>query len=355
MNQSKPAGKGMRKRAVPQSSNQPVTSFEVAKAAGVSRATVSRAFTPHASISRAMRERVMAAANELGYRPNALARSLITRTSNVVGLIMADWENPFYTALLRGFSERLQARNYELMLLTSPEQLGIDTAVRRLQQYQVAGIIFVSANPSFQVANECQRAGVRTVILNRDPGDLPIPGVVCDQVTIGTQLARGVLDAGYTRIALLRGNPEVSSGIQRTDAIKQALAADDRVKIVADRVNVMGYAAGRAAIQELMAQKNKPDVVICSSDLTAIGVLDSARIDLGLSVPDELGVFGFGDSPTARLASYDLSTVRLPIDQMIDAAVATVLAPAPTDTARAELNPFSAQLVLRSTLRKPRK
>jgi DNA-binding LacI/PurR family transcriptional regulator len=337
-----------------QSGSRPVTSHEVAKLAGVSRAAVSRAFTPHASIAEATRKRVMEAAVRLGYRPNVLARSLITRKSNMIGMIMADWENPSYTAVLRGFNERLQQRGYEVMLLTSRQQLSIDSAIRRLLQYQVAGIVLVSALPSAQATEECARAGVHVVVVNRDTDDLRATSVVCDHDRLGRRMAEAVVKAGYSRCALLRGDPGVASGIVRTAAFKAALARLGTGCVVADRVNAMGYDAGRAAIRELMSLATPPDVILCSSDLTAIGVVDGARIDLGVAIPRNLGVIGFGDSPAASWAAYDLATVRLPIDAMIESAVAAVLDP-PRSTAgiaTAEAGGvFEAELVLRSTLR----
>ncbi len=348
---SKKAGKKVSKKASSSAGKQlyQVTSHEVATLAGVSRAAVSRAFTPDASISEGMRRRVMAAADKLGYQPNVLARSLIKRTSNLIGLIMADWENPFYTALLRGFSERLSNSGYEVMLLTSSTQEEIDNSVRRLRQYQAAGIIFVSAYPSAKVSLDCINAGIRTVVLNRDDGGLPIKSVTCNHQQIGIDISNAVISAGYSKVALIRGNPAVKSGIIRSTAIKTALAQNKTTKVVADYTDMMGYEAGRAALIKLMYQPNKPDVIVCSSDITAIGVLDAARLDLGLKVPDKLGVIGFGDSPLASMGSYDLATIRLPIEQMLDSAVAGVLGQDEDEP----IATFNADVIFRSTLRKP--
>ena len=137
-----------------------VTSHEVAALAGVSRSAVSRTFTPGASVSAATREKVQAAAAKLGYRPNALARSLIVRSTQLIGLVMAEWENPFYTRMLRQFSERLQAEGYQLLLMTSGTESEVDDVARRLLQYQVDGLIVVSARPSAAFVTECEASGV---------------------------------------------------------------------------------------------------------------------------------------------------------------------------------------------------
>ena len=130
-----------------------VTSFEVAALAGVSRSAVSRTFTPDTSVSPATRTKVLSAAAKLGYEPNVIARSLITRQSRLIGLVMAGWENPFYTAMLQQFSEKLQSRDYRLMLLTSTAPNDVDDSVRMLRQYQVGGTCW---SAPFQ-ARPCRR------------------------------------------------------------------------------------------------------------------------------------------------------------------------------------------------------
>jgi DNA-binding LacI/PurR family transcriptional regulator len=199
-----------------------VTSHEVAAAAGVSRSAVSRTFTPGASVAPRTREKVLAAAGKLGYRPNALARSLIVRRTQLIGLVMAEWENPFYTRMLRLFSERLQAEGYQLVLLTSNTEADADDAVRRLLQYQVDGVIVVSARPSDSCGQRvrCQRnaSGPGQPADGRSPHvqrDLRQPPHRRDIVAL---LAGG----GYRRFALLRGDPTAITGVERTDAILTA-------------------------------------------------------------------------------------------------------------------------------------
>jgi DNA-binding LacI/PurR family transcriptional regulator len=326
-----------------------VTSHEVAALAGVSRSAVSRTFTPDASVSEKTRQKVLAAAQKLGYRPNVIARSLITRKSRLIGLIMGEWDNPFYTTMLRGFTEKLHGRDYQVMLLGCRSPEDVDAAVSMLMQYRVDGIVFVSTEPRPESAREFVRAGGRLVLVNRDAPDLPVTSIVCDNVQVGRELADMLLAAGYERFALIRGSPTMGPNTIRTLAFQERLQSRGRGRIIVDRVNLFGYSAGRSFAREVLALAAPPDAIVCSSDVTAIGVLDGARMDRGLAIPAALGVVGFGDVPAAAWASHDLTTVRLPIERMIDAAIEALLAERKPDHVRQVF--FEASIVPRSTVR----
>jgi DNA-binding LacI/PurR family transcriptional regulator len=328
-----------------------VTSHEVAALAGVSRSAVSRTFTPGASVSDKTREKVLDAAAKLGYRPNVIARSLIMRRSHLIGLIMADWENPFYTTMLRDFSAKLQDRNYQVVLLTSTDRQQVDDLIRMLMQYQVEGIIVVSALPSVEVAAESLRSGTPIVLVNREPKGRPVSSVTCDNEKIGEDLADLLIDRGYQRIALVRGDPSIRTGVQRTDAIKRSLRQKGQGRIIADVVQRFGYDAGRQTARELFKLDETPDAIVCSSDLTAFGVLDGVRHDLSLAVPDEVAVIGFGDSPAASWQSNRLTSVQLPIEAMIDASIDALLTQLEADRGEPISAVLQAGIVQRSTVR----
>lgn len=302
-----------------------VTSHEVAALAGVSRSAVSRTFTPGASVSTKTREKVLSAASELGYRPNALARSLIVRSTQMIGLVMAEWKNPFYTRMLRQFSERFQAEGYQLLLLTSHSDDDVDDAVRRLLQYQVDGLLVVSTKPSTSMAEECANAETPLVLVNRLAEGRQASSITCDNAQIGRDTVEYLLAAGYRRLALVRGAPGVLTNQERTEAIHAAIAKAPAAEVVADITGYLGYDAGRNAVAELWNSADPPDAIICSSDPTALGVLDGARVDLDIEVPEQLAVVGLGDIPQASWAAYELDTVHLPVDEMIDLAVADML------------------------------
>jgi DNA-binding LacI/PurR family transcriptional regulator len=296
---------------------------------------------------------VLKAAAKLGYQPNVIARSLITRESRLIGLIMGEWENPFYTVMLRELTERLQARNYRLMLLTCGAGSDVDASIRLLRQYQVEGILMVSAQPGAEVAEECSNAGVRIVLVNRDGGNLPASGIVLDNERVGREIAESLLDAGYQKFALARGDASLTSSGSRYAGFRSVLESARRGTVVLDSSDIMGYAKGRAFAVEALRGTIRPDAIVCSADITAIGVLDGARIDLGIDVPQTLGVVGFGDIPAAGWAANNLTTVRIPLDMLIDASVNELFNTREGRRRRSLV--FTAQIVPRGTTRPPRR
>jgi DNA-binding LacI/PurR family transcriptional regulator len=316
----------------------------------VSRSAVSRTFTPDASVSEKTRRKVLAAAQKLGYQPNVIARSLITRQSRLVGLIMGEWENPFYTTMLRGFTEKLAARDYRLMLLASRTPEDVESAMRMLMQYRVDGMVLVSASPTAGAAADYARGGGRLVLVNREADGLPATSIVSDAARDGREIGRRLIAGGYARIALARGDAQLPSGRLRTEALRETIAASGRARIVIDRSGTLGYAAGRAFGNEAMALPEPPDAIVCSTDVTAIGVLDAVRVDRALEVPRQVGVVGFGDIPSSGWVSHDLTTVRLPLERMIDAAVGSVLAEG-ASAATPRRIVVEGEVVMRSTLR----
>jgi DNA-binding LacI/PurR family transcriptional regulator len=330
------------------------TSEEVAQLAGVSRSAVSRTFTPGASVSAKTRDKVLAAASQLGYLPNALARSLIIRRTNLVGLVMAEWKNPFYTDILHQFSERFQAEGYQLLLLSSLTEADVDDAVRRLLQYQVDGLLVVSAKPSNELSEECARTNTPLVLVNRHSPRGLASSVTCDNAQVGRDIVRLLLDRSYRRLAIVRGDPKVLVGIERTTAMVKEMGGAVNAKVVADVLGCLGYNAGRKAIADLWRSPDPPDAVVCSSDPTALGVLDGARLDLGINVPEELAVIGLGDIPEASWGSYRLSTVHLPVDEMIDLAANDLLNRLKDDSLGPQAWVATARMVNRDSVRNAR-
>ncbi|HJP39705.1 MAG TPA: LacI family DNA-binding transcriptional regulator [Gammaproteobacteria bacterium] len=336
------------------SKKRKVTSRDVAALAGVSRSAVSRAFTPGASISEKTKKKVLAIAAKLGYQPNVIARSLIMQQSRLIGIVMADWRNPFYAMMLKQFSEGLQAKGFQVILATVNKEQDTDDAIKLLLQYQVDGVIIVSASPSTMIAAACLQRETPIVLLNREASRIGASSVTCDAVDIGRRIARTLLDAGYERLALLRGDSDREAGIQETEVIEKSLEDQGNARIVAQEAHIVSYDDGRNAIGRLMKNRIKPDAVICSSDVTAHGVLDGALIDLGIDVPEKLGIFGFGDSAAATWGINRLTTVRLPIEEMIDMSIDILIKRLADPDIEPENIVMCASVVERSTVRKAR-
>jgi DNA-binding LacI/PurR family transcriptional regulator len=334
--------------------NKKVTSRDVAALAGVSRSAVSRAFTTGSIISEKTKNRVLAASAKLGYQPNVIARSLITQQSCLIGIVMADWENPFYTMMLKQFSEKFQAQGYQIILATVGKEQETDDAINLLLQYQVDGVLVVSAAPSAMLAASCLQRGIPLVLLNREASRIGASSVICDAADIGRKIAKILLDAGYQRFAVLRGDSDPEVGRQETESIEGIIADQEGARVVTKQTHVVGYNDGRNAVASLMQGKIKPDAIICASDVAARGVLDGALIDLKIDVPEALGVFGFGNSAVATWGAIQLTTVSLPIEEMIDASIDALI----TRLADPDIEPSNivmiASIVTGSTVKKVR-
>lgn len=303
-----------------------VTSAEVAALAGVSQSAVSRFFTPGASVSKKTAEKVRAAAEQLGYRPNVLARAMITGRSRIVGLVVAYLENQFYPLALERLSRALQERGYHILVFMA----GNDAAktaqvVEELLDYQVDAIVTASVAMTNDLTLRCESAGIPVVAFNRGQDDPRLSEVTSDNVAGGRRAAEFLVAGGHRRIAHIAGWQGSSTGRDRAQGFRAglALAGLEPVAVVDglyDRA-----AAGRAALG-LMAGPVRPDAIFVGNDHMAFGVMDALRYEAGLKVPEDVSVVGYDDVPIAAWPAYDLTTVRQPLDAMVAATAEALMA-----------------------------
>ena len=332
-----------------------VTSVDVAELAGVSIAAVSRAFTKGASISPATKQRVMEAADKLAYHPNVIARSLNQRRSNLIGLLMSGWNNFGYVDILRLLSEKLEAQGYEVILKSVLERDRIADYVRQLLQYQVAAVTVVSEVLPAAVAAECARRSVPVVLVNRIGRGTGTSAVSLDGVYLGHRIADFLVERGHQRIALLSGRSDIDFLVDTMGAVTGRVAESGSCEVTANLNGVLGYDAGRRCINELFDSERPPDAVFCSADDTAVGVLDGARIDLGLNVPKDLAVIGNGSRSIASWAGHELTTVNYPSKEVIDDCLKILLPRLENPDMEPEVTLLKADLVIRASTRdKPR-
>ena len=301
------------------------SSQDVARLAGVSQAAVSRAFTPKASISPAKRERVLDAARELGYRPNALPRMLITHRSNLVALIMGEITNPFYPEVLALFLKRLQGEGLHALIFSLEANQTADELISEVFRYRVDGVIITSATLSVESARECSRLDVPVALFNRHIDDGSVASICCDNVEAGRQVANWLLECGHRRPAFLSGDPRASTNQDRESGYVGRL----RERGIRDVLRFSGdnsFETGFEGVKALMNQADPPDAIFCASDAIAIGAMDGLRHGLGLRVPEDVAVVGFDDVPAAAWPSYRLSTVAQARQRMVDETVDALVA-----------------------------
>lgn len=301
------------------------TSYDVARLARVSQSAVSRALTPGAYISADLRDKVLEAARQLGYQPNAMARGLTTSRSRVVALFMPNSGNPIYPLVLQGFSQRFRALDHQVLLLppvgTAAEGLAC------LLQYRVDALVITAASPlalSKAIARKCLAAKIPLVLFNRYFSDLKIPSVSCDNYRAGAHAADMLVAAGHRRLAFVGGLEATSTHVDRCNGFVERLRA---LKVAEPLIEAApyNYDGGHAAGLKLLAGKRRPDGIFCANDMMAIGVLDAARVSHGIRVPEELSIIGFDGAPMAAWAGNDLTTFRMRVDEMVEAAVGLVI------------------------------
>jgi DNA-binding LacI/PurR family transcriptional regulator len=300
------------------------SSIEVARLAGVSQAAVSRVFTPDGSASSETRRKVLAAAKKLGYRPNAIARSLIQQSTNIIGLAVVRFTNPFYAQLIGEFTDKLQARGYWTLLLNVAAENEIERALPMALQYQVDGIIVTSATLTSKLADECVRAGTPVVLFNRYALESNVNAVGCDNVIGAKLIADVLLDAGHQRLAYIAGEEGSSTNRDRERGYTERILERGHTLHLRESGDY-SYESGIVAARQMLNRADRPDAVFCANDLMAMAALDVARDELGIRVPEELSIVGFDDMAMASWPAYSLTTFRQPIDRLVDATIEVLL------------------------------
>lgn len=292
-----------------------VTSLDVARLANVSQSAVSRTFTPGASVSEKTRERVLAAAARLGYRPNILARSLITGRSNMVGLVLSELSNPYYPPLLEKLSDALQAQGRHLLLFTVPRDQDVELLIPRVLQYQVDAVLICAGMVSSGMAAACARDRRPVLLMNRWTDHPEADHILCDNEDGGRQAAAALIAAGCRRLGLITGQTDtLSSDLRCRGFVAEAARAGVPVMQADGGFTRSG---GAAAARQLLTAPDRPDGLFAANDLMALEALNVAAA-LGLSVPGDLRLIGFDD--TAEAAQAGLATLRQPVDAMVRAA-----------------------------------
>jgi DNA-binding LacI/PurR family transcriptional regulator len=301
-----------------------VTIKDIARELGVSVATVSRALSNDPNIARRTRTRVLGKASEMGYSPNLFARGLITRRSRIAALFAANITNPFYPEVVVKLTHRLQEIGLHTMLFTSDDETRIDKGLPLLQQYSPDIAIVLAATLSTEVAQSYIKGKTPVILFNRYVPGTSSSAVCCDNVSGGRLVAKKLIEAGHRRLAFIAGLEHTSTNIDRLRGFRQgcAEAGIDAPQIISG--GKFTYETGYAAMKQLFDGPIKPEAVFCANDIVAIGAMDAAQCELGLAIPDDVSVIGFDDIVMASWPSHELTTVRQPVNAMIDLVISEV-------------------------------
>ncbi|MFT4618875.1 MAG: DNA-binding LacI/PurR family transcriptional regulator [Sulfitobacter sp.] len=330
-----------------------ITSTDVARHAGVSQSAVSRVFTPGASVSEKTAQKVRDASAVLGYRPNVLARSLITGRSKIIGLIVAYLDNQFYPDALERLSKVLQAKGYHLLVfIESGTGTEVDKVVDELMDYRVDGIITASVAMSDEIANRCGDAGIPIVLFNRGQDDVRLSSVTSANMIGGRRIAEFLVAGGHKRIAHITGWTGASTGRDRQEGFIQGLAAAGMAPVAIEDGHYRRKDAAEAAAK-MFEDGHQPDAIFVGNDHMACAVMDELRGKLGLRVPEDVSIVGYDDVPLASWGAYDLTTWRQPSNQMVEATVELLLGMISDPTRQPEKLEIDGRLVVRGSAKVP--
>jgi DNA-binding LacI/PurR family transcriptional regulator len=327
-----------------------VTLKDVAERAGVSRSAVSRTFTEGASVSAKTRAKVEKAAHDLGYSPNALASSLTTGRTKLIGLVSNNFHNPLFLEVFDLFTRGLQDRGLRPLLVNLSHETDPANSLRMLRQYSVDGVIVASSTlpPSF--AEAFRDAGLPVVhSFGRYTTSPHVHVVGIDNIACGRMAAEALIARGYRRVAFL-GGPETATSTQdRARGFLAKLAEHPEIEVSVSYASAYSFDAGRVEMTKLLMQ-DPAHAYFCGDDVLSIGAL-SAIEEAGLRCPEDIGIIGFNDMDMARWQNIDLTTIRQPIPEIIGASIDLVVATIEDPGRHPETRLFPCKVIERGTLR----
>ncbi|MDB4008980.1 LacI family DNA-binding transcriptional regulator [Amylibacter sp.] len=331
-----------------------VTLKDVAELAGVSRSAVSRTYTEGASVSLKTREKVKKAALELGYSPNALASSLTTGRTKMIGLVSNNFRNPFFLEVFDLFTRGLQERGLRPLLVNLSEETEPEASIKMLRQYSVDGVIVASSTLKPGFSKAFKDAGFPVVHPFGSHNENPIVDVLgIDNIMAGRMAALTLIARGYSKIAFLGGPQTATTTIDRGKGFLSVINAHSNCSCSTSFATEYSFEAGRSSMLELMKGK-LAEAYFCADDVLSIGAL-SALQSGGYSVPKDIGIIGLNNMEMASWDNINLTTISNPLPEIISASIDRVSAIVENASIRPEGQLFECKVIERGTLRPPLK
>jgi len=326
----------------------------VAELAGVSRATVSRVVNGSPKVSAEVQAAVTKAIGELGYVPNRAARTLVTRRTDTIVLIMHErtdtvFEDPFFANVLRGVNAALSSTDLQLVLLHARGDLQRERALRYVCSGHVDGALLISMHGDDPMPDAIRAAEIPMVTMGRPPSGPRADYVDADNAGGGREAVRHLISTGRRCLATVAGPLDMSAGVDRLRGYVRATRAAS-MRAAADRVAYGDFteAAGYRGIKQLLQDTPKIDGVFVASDLMGVGALRGLR-EVGRRVPDDVAVIGFDDAPLAPYADPPLTTIRQPVERLGQEMVRLLLHRQSDPTGEPQTVILPTELVVRSS------
>lgn len=294
------------------------TSKDVARLAGVSQATVSRVFSRRDYVKDETVAKVMDAAKDLGYTPNAIARGLNNQQTNLIAVVSVNFSNPFYQTLIIRMAEMINAMGKQMLFIQSPFEQELDDILYRVLQYQVDGVVILSAALSGSTSDRFSRVKIPLVVFNKHVDNRYFYSVCANNVEAGAMVAKYLLEKGYDSFGFIAGsNRQTSEHRYRGFAAELAKhgVSNSKISLVSGDYS---YRSGARALQQMCQKGAPPRAVFCANDLMAFGAMDMARQKLGLQVPKDIAFVGFDNLEQGQWQSYQLTSVAQPVKEMLE-------------------------------------
>ncbi len=308
------------------------TIVDVAGEAGVSPMTVSRALHRPELVAPATREKVLEVCERLNYRPNASARSLRTKRSNQIGVVIPDWRNPFWIDVVSGIEEVLTEEGLQpLIANTNEERERLMLQVDAMLSRTVDGLLIAPTEGSAPLIQDLQHSGKPVVVIDRLPeGISSVDRVVIDNEAGAYKATCHLLDQGHERIGLLAGNVNLDTGKQRLDGYCQALrehGLDTKnrwIRTAETNAALVGKHVGYSGALDFLNMDDSPTAILCTSNTIAIGALTALQ-ERGTRIPEDMSVVSFGDMEWTSLLNPPLTVVTQPTVEMGRQAASVLL------------------------------
>lgn len=294
------------------------TSVDVAKLAGVSQTTVSRAFNNPDSVNPITLQKILDASDQLNYIPNIFAKNLVSHQTNLIGVIIKDFENPFYTSFVSRISQKLNAAGKKILLFSGADQKSILDVLREANSFQVNGLIIASSTLSEQLTEQNIPTKIPVVMINRQASSKYYCSVASDDIESSRFVADFFVSKGFHSFAFISGPDNTQSSMRRQQGYINRLAEWGYYNVHI-RKGEYTYESGYRAMKDLIALKpDLPIAVLCANDLMALGAIDAIKQNSKYRIPEDFSLIGYDDIVEGAWKSYQLSSMRLPINQMID-------------------------------------
>lgn len=325
------------------------TSHDVARLAGVSQPTVSRALRDDPRVSEATKAAVRAAAVTLGYSPNSIGRALSVGRSTRVGLVLTDLQNQFYQYVIAPMHDELFRLGYELVLLTESSESS--PIVDHVTANGLSGVVLATTTIDSVLPVRLKDRDVPFVYFNRTAHAVAADSVTVDPSVGMRDLVDAVIGSGHRRVGAIFGPRNTSTGEAR-EAMTRELLEDHEVALRSRDVRhcAFTFEAGRSAALELLGQAEAPSVIFCGNDVVALGALNAAA-ECGIAVPDDVSIVGFDDLPSSGWALICLTTVAYDLTEMSREAARLVVSRVEgNDSGEPRNSIFGTRYVPRATL-----